>query len=442
MLATKTKRSILAITAGLSVAALALTGCSSSGDGKTADGKVEISFLTQNDDTNVAVGNALIAAFEKDNPGITVKLDTQPAGTEGDNLMKTKLSTGEMSDVFFYNSGSLLQALNPDQTLVNLSDQDWVADTTDDWKAVVSTDNGTYGAPFGTSFAGAVIYNKKVFADLGLEVPSDWAGFLKVAEKIKSDGNGITPIEQTYGDTWTSQLFVLADFANIATADPNWAKDYTANKAKYADAPGIDGFKHLQEAFDKGLFNEDFPSATNADGIAALGAGEAAMYPMLSVSVLSTLAQNSPDQIADMGVFPLPADDAANTALTIWQPNGLYIPKSTEGDKLDAAKKFVAFANSEGGCAVQNENFTAAGPYVTSACTVSDDAAPMVADIQSYFDSGKTSPALEFLSPIKGPNLENITVEVGSGISSAEKGAAAYDEDVKKQAQQLGIEGW
>ena len=79
---------------------------------------------------------------------------------------------------------------------------------------------------------------------------------------------------------------------------------------------------------------------------------------------------------------------------------------------------------------------------MTSACTVSDDAAPMVADIQSYFDSGKTSPALEFLSPIKGPNLENITVEVGSGISSAEKGAAAYDEDVKKQAQQLGIEGW
>jgi raffinose/stachyose/melibiose transport system substrate-binding protein len=440
MLATKTKRSIFAITAGLSVAALALTGCSGSSEG--SDGKTEISFLTQNDDTNVAVGKALIAAFEKDNPDITVKMDTQPAGTEGDNLMKTKLSTGEMSDVFFYNSGSLLQALSPDNTLVDLSDQDWVGDTTDDWKAVVSTDAGLYGAPFGTSFAGAVIYNKKVFADLGLEVPSDWAGFLDVANTIKSDGGGITPIEQTYGDTWTSQLFVLADFANIATADPNWATDYTANKAKYADEPGIGGFKHLQEAYEAGLFNEDFASATNADGIAALGDGSAAMYPMLSVSVLSTLAQNSPDEIADMGVFPLPADDAANTALTIWQPNGLYIPKTTEGAQLEAAKKFVAFANSEGGCAVQNENFTAAGPYVTSACTVGSDAAPMVADIQSYFDSGKTSPALEFLSPIKGPNLENITVEVGSGISDAAKGAAAYDDDVKKQAQQLGLEGW
>ena len=63
-------------------------------------------------------------------------------------------------------------------------------------------------------------------------------------------------------------------------------------------------------------------------------------------------------------------------------------------------------------------------------------------DMQVYFDNGQTNPALEFLSPIKGPNLENITVEVGSGIRSAADGAALYDEDVKKQAQQLGLEGW
>lgn len=67
----------------------------------------------------------------------------------------------------------------------------------------------------------------------------------------------------------------------------------------------------------------------------------------------------------------------------------------------------------------------------------------MVKDLTTYIQtSGASSPALEFLSPIKGPNLENITVEVGSGIRSAKAGAAAYDEDVKKQAQQLGLPGW
>ena len=71
-----------------------------------------------------------------------------------------------------------------------------------------------------------------------------------------------------------------------------------------------------------------------------------------------------------------------------------------------------------------------------------DNAAALVKDIQTYVDGGKTGLALEFLSPIKGPNLERITVEVGSGIRSAEEGAKLYDEDVKKQAQQLGLPGW
>ena len=60
-------------------------------------------------------------------------------------------------------------------------------------------------------------------------------------------------------------------------------------------------------------------------------------------------------------------------------------------------------------------------------------------DVQAYIEAGNVRPALEFLSPIKGPNLEHITVEVGSGLRSAEDAAALYDEDVEKQAQQLGL---
>ena len=67
---------------------------------------------------------------------------------------------------------------------------------------------------------------------------------------------------------------------------------------------------------------------------------------------------------------------------------------------------------------------------------------PAVKDIQAYIDAGKSAPALEFLSPIKGPALEQITVEVGSGLRSAEDGAALYDQDVEKQAKQLGLPGW
>lgn len=85
----------------------------------------------------------------------------------------------------------------------------------------------------------------------------------------------------------------------------------------------------------------------------------------------------------------------------------------------------------------------AAGPYVVKGCTLPETVLPAVAEMVQYFDDpARNSPALEFLSPIKGPSLEQITVEVGSGIRAAADGAALYDEDVRKQAQQLGLPGW
>ena len=82
------------------------------------------------------------------------------------------------------------------------------------------------------------------------------------------------------------------------------------------------------------------------------------------------------------------------------------------------------------------------GPFAVKTCELPADVATGVTDLKGYVDAGTVTPALEFLSPIKGPALEQITVEVGSGIRSAKDGAELYDEDVKKQAQQLGLEGW
>lgn len=421
----------------LAVVAASLTGCSASGG--SSGGKVTISFATGSDVTNATTAKDLIAAFEKANPNVTVKVDSQAAGSSADNLVKTKLSTGTMDDVFYYNTGSLFQAINPDQNLVDLSDQPWASTLTADFKTVASTDKGLYGAPLGTSLGGGVMYNRDVYKKLGLTVPKDWAEFIANSEKIKAAG--ITPVEQTYGDTWTSQILILADFANIAAQDPKWAADYTANKAKYANQPALASFEHLADLKKDGLLNKDFPSATNAAGLKALADGTVAQYPMLS-SLISTVQQNTPGKVNNIGFFPMPADDAADTQLTVWQPSALYIPKTTTGDKLAAAKKFIAFALSSKGCAIQNKDLTPSGPYVTSACTLPTDVPSLLNDMKPYFDDKKTAPALEFLSAVKGPNLENIAIEVGSGINSAKTGAAAYDADVKKQAQQLGLKGW
>lgn len=433
---TRTRR-VLVAAAGVAALALPLAACSSGGGG--GDGTTEITFLVPNSGTNVESAEAMIAAFEDENPDITVKVESQPAGTEGDNLMKTKLATGEMADVFWYNSGSLFQALNPDQNLVALDDQDWVGDMQDNMAAVVSTENGVYGAPFGATQAGAVVYNKKIYSDLGLTVPTTWSEFAANNEAIKAAG--IAPVIQTYGDTWTSQLFILGDFGNVLAQDADWAEGYTAGERKYVDEPALAGFANQQEGFEKGWWNEDFASALYDDGARMVATGEGAHYPILT-GIVSTFQQNFPDDLDDIGVFALPAADADDTKLTVWLPNGVYIPKTTEGDQLAAAKSFIAFINSPAGCDVQNTAMAPSGPYAISTCELPADVPGLLTDMQVYFDEERTNPALEFLSPIKGPNLENITVEVGSGIRGADDAAALYDEDVKKQAQQLGLDGW
>ena len=434
------RRSIVALGAGGLALSLALASCSAGGDSGSADGKVELTYLVDNGEATVVTAEALAEAFEAENPDITIDVQTRPQGADGDNLIKTRLATGEMDDVFLYNSGSLFQALSPDDTLVNLDDQAWVDKLDENFVTTVSTENGVYGAPIGQSMAGAVLYNKDIYEQLGLEIPTTWDEFIANSEAIKAAGVA-APIVQTYGDTWTSQLFVLGDFNNVLAEDPDWAEKYTSNEAKYVDEPAFAGFEHLEEAGKAGLFNEDFASAIYNDGVSMVATGAGAQYPMLTFAA-SQLMTSNPEAADVVGTFPLPGPDAETNGLTVWMPAGVYIPKSTEGDKLEAAKKFVEFLTTPESCDIQSESTAPQGPFVVEGCELPDDVPAMISDMQPYFDEGKTNLALEFLSPIKGPALEQITVAVGSGITSAADGAAQYDEDVKKQAQQLGIEGW
>jgi raffinose/stachyose/melibiose transport system substrate-binding protein len=70
------------------------------------------------------------------------------------------------------------------------------------------------------------------------------------------------------------------------------------------------------------------------------------------------------------------------------------------------------------------------------------DLYPATKDMLPYVEAGKTAPALEFLSPIKGPNLPQICVQTGLGLKSPLENAQEYDKDVAKQAKQLGLAGW
>ncbi len=406
----------------------------------SAQDSVEILLLIDDRPEQILEVEATIEAFTAQNPNISIEYETRPQGADGDNIVKTRLATGDMADVFFYNSGSLLQALNPSRTLVDLSDQPFVDNIVESFLPTVSQDGGVYGVPFGTAMGGGILYNKRVYAELGLNVPQTWEEFAANNQVIAEAG--ITPVIATFGTTWTSQLFVLGDYHNLAQAIPDFAEKYTANEAKYANTPeALVGFQHLQQGYDLDWWQEDYATATYEQGLDLLATGKGAHYPMLMFA-LPSIAENYPDQVNDIGFFGQPGTNPEAAGATIWMPQGVYIPKTTEGDKLEAALAFLSFIASVDGTQVLAQASHPNGPYLIKGASLPADVLPAVQDLATYIDAGRSFPALEFLSPIKGPNLEQLCVAVATGQMDAEQAAEDYDRDVERQAQQLGLPGW
>ena len=243
---------------GAAAIAIVMTVSSCSGGGNTDAGgdgdaaPAKLSILVGSAETELAMAESLIAGFEADNPDITIETETRPAGADGDNLVKTKLATGEMNDLFFYNAGaSANAALSSDKYLLDLSDQEFMSNVNETFLQSTRLDGAEYAVPIGGAMGGGIFYNKATYAELSLDVPATWADFESNSEAIKAAG--LVPVAQTYGDTWTSQMLFAANFANVLSQEPDWADRFTANEAKFADDDvARAGMDRIQEGFEEG----------------------------------------------------------------------------------------------------------------------------------------------------------------------------------------------
>jgi raffinose/stachyose/melibiose transport system substrate-binding protein len=257
-------------------------------------------------------------------------------------------------------------------------------------------------------------------------------------EKIKAAG--MTAVIGSYKESWTSQIILLSDFYNLNSQAPSFIKDYGEGKAKFSNTPeAVRGFEKTREVYEKGYMNKDFLSTNYDTALKMLAEGSGAHYPMLTSSI-SNLAANYPDKIDDIGIFAQPSDVESINGLTVWPCGSVYIYKG--GKNIDAAKKWASFLASEEGVAAYASKLKPEGPYGVNGIKLPEDISAPIKDELAYFESNSYTFALEFVSPIKGPNLPQICVEAGSGIKSPLECAKEYDKDVEKQAKQLGLYGW
>ncbi len=379
--------------------------------------------------------NAVAKAAEK-KLGIKIELEIRPGGNEGENIVKTRLATGDMADICLYNSGSLFQALNPSEFFVNLTNEPFMARLDDSYKSTVTEGGNVYGVPYSSTQAGAWLYNKKIYADLGLSVPQTWNELIANAQKIKAAG--ITAIIGSYKDAWTSQLIFLADHYNVLKQFPDFPEEYTAGRAKYASTPAaLRSWEKLHQS--NSYLNRDYLATTYDMALEMLVLGEGAMYPMLT-QALSYIYQLYPEEIDNIGVFGQPGDGPSKSGLTVWMPASLYLNKNSK--HIDLIKQFFEFYVSDEAIAIYSEKIKPDGPFAIKGLDLPEGTYAGVLEMVPYFDEGRTAPALEFQSPVKGSSAEQITVQCGANLKSALECADSYDKDVRKQAIQLGLPGW
>ena len=412
-------------------------GCGSSSDKKSetsADGN-ETTELTLLIDTDVTIaGFEAVAAKAEEEIGIKVKIETRPGGADGDNIVKTRLASGDMADLCLYNSGALLNALNPEEYFLDISGEDFVSRIDDNYKSAVSVGDKVFGVPYQSSQAEGIVYSKTLYEKYNLEVPKTWDEFLANCDVLKE--NKETAILGTVADSWTAQVPFLGDAYNLQQSDPEFAEKFDAGEAKWATTPAaLRSFEKLADTTQ--YYNEDYLATTYDDGCDIMANGEAGHWFILS-QALSNIYELYGDQVNDLGVFAVPGDSADDNGITLWYPAALYGNKNS--DKTDAILKFMEFYLSDEALDAYSEAVLPDGPYCVKDYEMPDNAYDAVAnDIQAYFESGKNAPALEYISQVKGADCPAICQELGSGQTTAQEAAQKYDKDCEKQATQLGL---
>lgn len=380
----------------------------------------------------------LAEAFEKDNPGIAVVVDIRPGGVVRENQVRTRLQLGKMHDLFSYNVGAQMLILDPKSTLHDLSESKFASRIDPSFAEAASFDGALYAAPLGTAMAGGVLYNRDIYKRLHLSEPETWDQFLRNNETIKAVG--LEPIAFSLATSWTSQIPFLADFSNIRHRHEDFVSRLINGEVVYETMEaGRDSFHKMEQLSKLGFVNDDAETVIHQEAIRRVANGEAGHVFSLSFSV-EAFTSDIPGADTRVGFFPIPPRDALEQrALTIWMPQGLFIPKSSK--VKDLAIDFLEFAYDPSICS-RTQMATVAGPSVIRGCVHETQAYRSNSDIQAVFETGFVTPALEFLTPLKGPSLEVITTELLAGRKTTAEAVEDYSADLRRRALELELPEW
>jgi multiple sugar transport system substrate-binding protein len=327
----------LRITGIAAVAAIALAGCSASGDagdGGDAGGELTFSNWQFLEDGKGPIIWDAVKDYTGPNDNIELTKVEIPFANYADKL-STELGAGGGPDVMVLQDSQFASLVDAGvlEPLDDIADE--LGDSLNTTNEAGFFQDGQYGFNWERPTYNTVIYNKDIFAELDLEVPTTFEEFLTTAETIKSELGiaGFAGRHQTAEiDGWTLEM---ANWIYGFGGELSDGKKLTIDKAENVEA--VEAFL---ETFESGVA----PIGDDASTFRAkFGQGQVGM--LFENSGVATTITSNPDNVVNgenMGAAPLPLANAGSNSQ-------LIIAVNANSDNVEAAKDFVRWVLGEEG---------------------------------------------------------------------------------------------
>ncbi|WP_430701357.1 ABC transporter substrate-binding protein [Paenibacillus tundrae] len=421
-----------------SLLTISLTACgagdSSTGSSSGGDNKAKVTLelaISKSSQDSAFIQQDILDEFEKQT-NVRVNLQLIPA-EQTTTVLQTKLAVDETPDIIQYNLASAVTDLNLERNFEILDDEPWASRIVN--KDVLSAGGHIYSFHVSqdTGMQG-VVYNKQIFEELGLTIPTTYEQFLAVCEKIKA--SGITPVFMPYKDAWAANIWPAAAFADfVAKNEPTFFDDLNSNKKKWSDIPEFKTFLEQQyEVYTKGYTNTDVLSDSYDMAVGKFLNKEVAMM-FMGDWLIEGVAEQDPSM--ELGVFPIPSTEDASLGAS---PLGgqLFIPKKSK--HLEEAKQFLDFIASKD---VAQQIVDSKG-YVSNFNDVTTPELPAYKQdiVDNYITPKKTVLTTDAYMLVDRSELYRLLQDQFAGGLTPEEVLQSWDEKFSQLMQDKGVAGF
>lgn len=299
---------------------------------ENSDEVTELEFFSSKRE-NVSSLSTLVDKFNVENPDIKVILDT-PADAE--IIIKTRMNKDDLPDIIAYGGDNIYTELTAAGSLVDLQDEPYVAKQQSSYQEIVYDISaggklGLYGIPFATNASG-IIYNKDIFKQHGISIPSTWTELMEVCGRLQEAG--VTPFELTYKDGWA----ILPSWNSLA---PSIQPEGFIKARKVGEMTFLETHREVLEKYSQiaSYGAEDFMNVTYDEGNKRFANGSAAMLINGSWAV-SEIKKANPEVDLDMFAYPGTDDISRNKVVS---GVDVLLCITTQCKNQEAAKRFIAF---------------------------------------------------------------------------------------------------